>query len=357
MIQVFRPVLHVEECLAGLREVLETGWLGLGPKTAEFESRMAGLVGAAHFVATNSCTAALQLALHCLNLAPGSRVFTTPITFVSTNMALLYEGLVPVFCDVEPTTGNLNPQELDELASAVLAVHIGGYPCDAAAIRALGLPVVWDCAHALGSSFRPEGDLACWSFHAVKNLPMGDGGGVSTDDPEIAARLRRLRWLGIDKSTAERTDSAGYAPEYEVRELGFKAHMNDVAAAIGLAELDHLQEGNRRRAEIAARYRAGLKRVIYPGYHSADRRSSYHFFPLFFHYRDRVAERLRERGIFPGMHYRRNDRYPLFANCARRGELPGAAWYEAHELTLPLHLAMSDADVEEVIAAVNQATA
>lgn len=362
MIQVFKPVFHVDECLAEIRAVLESGWAGLGPKTQAFEEAMSERVWANHFVATNSCTSALQLALHAMDIEPGSRVLTTPITFVSANMVILQEGLVPVFCDVEPLTGNVDAGKLQHAIerhkpSAAIFPHIGGYPADMDAIeQVLGpqVPVIWDCSHALdamasGSVVGAE-RLCCWSFQAVKQLAMGDGGGVSTNDDVLAMRLRRLRWCGIDKSTSDRS-TLGYVPEYSVGELGFKAHMNDLASAIGLAELPYLTAGNNRRIDIAMRYKAEISHGSPPLY-QYNRSSSYHFLPWFFSNRDLVATKLRESQIFPGMHYRRNDLYPLFRNCPKE-DLSGAAWYEAHELTLPLHLAMSDDDVSHVIEVVN----
>jgi perosamine synthetase len=366
VIQVFQPQLDTERILGELRAVLDSGWIGLGPKTAEFERRLAERVGSAHFVATNSCTGALHLAFHALGLEPGSKVLTTPITFVSTNAVLLYEGLVPVFCDVEPTTGNLDAARAREAlerfeAKAILVVHLGGYPAEMDLLDSLAreyaIPVVEDCAHALGSSFRgcpagATGNLCCWSFHAVKNLPMGDGGGVSTMDAGLAAELRRLRWLGVTKTTADRTSADGYDPEYDVPSLGFKYHMNDITATIGLAMLPHLERHNRRRCEIARRYLDEIRCAVLPGY-QAGRCSSFHFLPLFFDDPAAVARRLRAAGIFPGMHYRRNDLYRPFRECPRAGELAGADWYERHELTLPMHPGLSDEDVSRIIEAVN----
>lgn len=373
MIQVFKPVFHVDECLAEIRAVLESGWAGLGPKTAEFETRMAEVVGAKHFVATNSCTSALQLALHALDLPAGSKVLTSPITFVSANAVIKQAGMIPVFCDVEPRTGNVDASKLQHAIdthkpAAAIFPHIGGYPCDIPAVRAAcgdQVKIIWDCAHALGASYfgwtlgidagaRSGSSICCWSFQAVKNLPMGDGGGISTWDTELAERVKRLRWCGIDKSTADRSQSGGYIADYDVPELGFKAHMNDITAAIGLAELPYLEQGNLRRFTIANRYMLEITVGCGPEY-KFGRASSFHFLPWFFENRDAVALKLRENGIFPGMHYKRNDLYAPFA--AEYEPLFGAAWYEMHELTLPLHLGMSDDDVSRVIEVVNSCPA
>jgi len=367
VISLFRSCIDTDAALSNLREVLDSGWLGLGKVTDQFEEEFGHLVGAKHVVATSSCTAALHLAVKALDLPRGSQVLTTPITFISTNAVLLYEGLVPVFCDVNRMTGNLSVNSVAHgleifHPKAIIAVHLGGYPCEMVGINTLarvaGIPVVEDCAHALGAQEygQPVGagdNLCCWSFHAVKNLPVGNGGAVSTQDPELAARLRRLRWHGIDKSTAARTSGNGYESRYEIGELGLKAEMNDVAAAIGLAQIPKLEEHNKRRAAIAAQYAHGINGIL-PEYR-VELLSAFHFFPMFFKRRDIVARACAAAGIATGMHYRRNDRYPMFADCPKVGNLAGAQWYEMHELTLPLHAALTDEEVDRVIDVVNRA--
>lgn len=359
MIQLFRATLDTDAILRELKPVLESGWIGLGPKVAELERRLGETMGT-NFVCLNSGTAALHLAVHALGLPRGSLVATTPITFVSTNMALLYEGLIPVFCDVEKTTGVMDVTSLERALSkydikAIMVVHLGGYLARMEVINGLGLPVIEDCAHALGSVYIGCGgtagnNICCWSFHAVKALPLGDGGAISTLDPRLTERLRRLRWLGIDRSTSDRTQHE-YLWEYNVTELGYKYHMNDITAAVGLAMLPRVDEQNRRRRGIAERYIREIKPAMMPTYR-ADRRSSYHFLPLFFRDREAVAKRLREAGIQYGMHYVGNHHYPMFKDCPRM-PLKGATWYEKHELTLPIHPSLTDDEVSRVIEVVN----
>jgi perosamine synthetase len=376
MHQLFKAVLPTEEILAELRGILESGWIGLGPKTAEFEKGLAAYIAPrTRFLALNSCTSALHLAFKALDLPKGSLVLTTPLTFVSTNHAILYEGLVPVFCDVDAKTGNLSPEAMESALAkhsiaAVLAVHLGGYACDMDRINALarsrGIPVIEDCAHAFGGRYsdgRRIGDtdnLCCWSFQAVKNLPVGDGGAISTTDAGTAERLKKLRWLGIDQDTISRFQAAGsekayqYKWDYNVGEVGFKYHLNDIASAIGVVQLRHIDEANRRRAAIAAIYRARLGEadgVTLPAYRSADL-SSYHFFPLFFERKADVYRALVDKEIHPGMHYKRNDRYPMYADCLKAGRngetLEGVEWFEARELTLPIHLGLTDEDIHSI---------
>ena len=357
-IPLFRPRIS-EEAIAAAADVLRSGWLGLGPRTREFEESFATYVGSPHCVGLSSCTAAIHLALHILDLSPGAEVITTPITFVSTNHAILYERLEPVFADVDRRTGSLDPvsvrQKITDRTGAILVVHYGGYPADLDELYAIadehGIAVIEDCAHAAGATYKGKrigshGRLHAFSFHAVKNLPMGDGGALTLSSFADDDRVRRLRWLGIDKDTYRRTGEQGYHWEYDVPEVGFKCHMNDIEAAIGLAQLNLLDRENGRRAEIASLYRQRLEGI--PGLtlppESADRSSSYHLFPVLVERRNDLVDHLRSNGIDAGVHYRRNDEYAMYEKTI----LPGAEYFSAHTLSLPMHLDLTDEDVVRI---------
>ena len=363
-IPLFRPRVS-EEAIAAAGDVLRSGWLGLGPRTEEFERAFAAYTGSPYCVGLSSCTAAIHLALHLLDLPEGSEVITTPITFVSTNHAILHERLKPVFADVDPNTGNIDPDSVRARVTgntrALIVVHYGGYPAELDALYSIanehGLAVIEDCAHACGSEYKgrkigSHGSLHAFSFHAVKNLPMGDGGALTVSSAEHDARLRRLRWLGIDKDTYTRTDRVAYHWEYDVAEVGFKSHMNDIAAAIGLAQLRRLDAENGRRAEIAQAYREGLRDIdglkLAPV--SDDRRSSYHLFPVTVERRNDLVDRLRDEGISTGVHYRRNDEYSMY----EKTDLPGAAHFAAHVMSLPMHLDLRDEDCQVICAAIRR---
>ncbi|MHB0939441.1 MAG: DegT/DnrJ/EryC1/StrS family aminotransferase [Armatimonadota bacterium] len=364
-IQLFRPQIR-EEAINAVGDVLRSGWLGLGPKTAEFEQAFAAYTGANYCVGVNSCTSALHLALRLLHLPPGSEVITTPLTFVSTNHAILYEGLQPVFADIEPLTGNLDAgdaaRRITERTRAIVIVHYSGYPCDLDAFYALGrahnLPIIEDCAHACGAVYRGKrigshGQYHAFSFHAVKNLPMGDGGALTLSQPEDDARARALRWLGIDRSTYQRSDAGrSYQWDYRIEEVGFKYHMNDIQAAIGLGQLPYLEEENRCRARLVARYREALAGV--PGVEllqqAADRQSSHHLYPILVDERERLIDKLNAGGVDVGMHYRRNDDYPMY----ERQDLPNVAAFTARVLSLPLHLGLTEDDVDYVSALIRE---
>jgi perosamine synthetase len=359
-VPLLRPVIS-EEAIQAVGEVLRSGWLGLGPRTHEFESAFAAYVGSRYFVGLNSCSAALHLALHVLDLPEGSEVITTPLTFISTNHAILYERCTPVFADVQANTGNLDvasvSSKITERTKAIMAVHLAGYPCDLdelyALARSRGLPVIEDCAHACGAAYKGKrigshGELHAFSFQAVKNLPTGDGGGLVVQNERLDARLRRLRWLGIDKDTFGRAQGASYSWNYNVTELGFKYHMNDIQAAIGLVQLQRLDKENARRAEIAERYRRGLAAV--PGVRllqqSNDRKGSNHLFCILVENRDDLALKLKTAGIETGVHFRRNDLYPMYRYD---GSLVNAEQFWQSCLSLPMHLMLTDDQVEYVI--------
>ena len=357
-IPLFRSVI-CEEAIESVGNVLRSGWLGLGPKTLAFEKAFAEYVGAPFCIGVNSCTSALHLGLRLLNLPHGTEVITTPLTFVSANHAILYEGCKPVFADIQPDTGNLDvgsvAERITDRTAAIMLVHYGGYPCDLDEFYALsnerGIPIIEDCAHACGATYKGKrigshGDIHAFSFHAVKNLPMGDGGALTIRSEEHDSRLRRLRWLGIDRSTFERFGHKAYYWAYDVTEVGFRYLMNDVHAAIGLAQLPHLDEGNARRAKIAAQYSEQLLNV--PGIkllqHQDDRTSSYHLFCILSEGRDSLVDKLRSAGVDASVHYRRNDQYPMY----EEQELPNTEYFWRRVISLPMHVALTDEQIAYV---------
>ncbi len=357
-IPLFRPTIY-EEAVEAVGEVLHSGWLGLGPKTEAFEKAFADYVGAPHCVGLNSCTSALHLGLHLLDLPPGSEVITTPLTFVSTNHVILYENCKPVFADIQPDTGNLDVESVSrcitERTRAIMLVHYAGYPCDLDEFYTLagskGIPIIEDCAHACGATYQGKriggrGEIHAFSFHAVKNLTTGDGGALTVRSPEHDSRLRRLRWLGIDSDTFQRTDKKKYKWEYQVTEVGFNYYMNDIKAAIGLVQLRHLDQDNARRTAIASQYRRRLSDV--PGIqllrHESGRTSSNCMFCVLADGRDALVDKLRNQGIDAGVHYRRNDRYPMY----QKQNLPHAEYFWQRVISLPMHTQLTDEQVDYV---------
>jgi len=227
MIGVFKPSLGQEE-IDAVAEVLRSGWLGLGPKTAEFEKKFSEYVESKYAIATNSATGALHLACLAAGIKDGDEVIVPAITFVSTAFAPVYCGATPVFVDVG-FDFNIDVNDIEgkltNRTKAIIPIHYGGYPCNLDAIweiaKAHNLIVIEDAAHASGSEYRGnkigslQSDFTCFSFHAVKNMTTGDGGMITTHSAEHNDLLRKLRWCGINKSTWKRTEVSNYDWFYE----------------------------------------------------------------------------------------------------------------------------------------------
>jgi dTDP-4-amino-4,6-dideoxygalactose transaminase len=282
-IPIIVPVLGEEEAQAAA-DAVRSGWVAQGPRVVEFERAFATAAGAGHGVAVSSCTTALHLALVVLGVGPGDEVVVPSLSFIATANAARYVGATPVFADVDLATGNLTPATIDAVRTtrtrAVIAVHQGGVPADVDALRVAcaewGMALVEDAACAAGSTVRGRPAsagalLAAWSFHPRKVITTGEGGMVTTDDPQYAARLRRLREHGMNVSAADRHSSAQPVLESYL-ETGFNYRMTDIQAAVGLVQLRKLDALVARRRQLAARYHEllanvpGLRPVRDPAY-------------------------------------------------------------------------------------------
>jgi perosamine synthetase len=259
-----RPDFDEAEARA-VAEVIATGWVSQGPRVARFEDLFAARVGAAHAVATTSCTTALHLALLLADVGPGDEVICPSYTFIATANAVLYAGAMPVFAEIDPDTWNIDPADVMRRVTtrtkAVIPVHQVGLaaPLDALQpLAARGIAIVEDAACAIGATYRGRpigsyGYTACWSFHPRKTISMGEGGMLTTDDAAAAERARRLRSFAASVSDHDRHESKGVVSE-EYRELGFNYRMTDVQAAIGIEQLAKLDRLLARRKAIARRY-------------------------------------------------------------------------------------------------------
>ena len=364
-IPVFRPWVDEEEVQAA-REVILSGWMGLGPKTEEFERKFAEFIGAKFAVGTNSCSSALHLALVVCG-TEGREVISPSLSFVSTNHAILWSGGVPVFADVDEETLTLDVEDVARKITpntrAIIAMHYGGHPCDMDGLKALtkgkDILIVEDAAHACGSEYKGRkagtlGDIACFSFHAVKNLTTGEGGMVVTDSQEVRDRLVRLRWLGITKSTWTRSaeKKGDYSWYYDVAELGYKYHMSDLAAAIGLVQLKKLAESNRLRRIIVAKYNeafAGLPWLKTP-VELPHVKSANHNYVVKAERREEFIEHLKKRGVSASVHYVPNHHYAIFEDFSKDVPTTEKVWKKL--VTLPLYPGLSDSDISLVIDAV-----
>ena len=367
MIPIFRPWFGEEEVEA-VREVLLSGWVGAGPKVEALEGGFAEYVGTQCAVALNSCSAALFLALKVLDVE-GGEVITTPMTFVSSNHAILQNRATPVFCDIDPETLNIDPEpvaaHITDRTRAIMVVHFAGHPCDMDPIlqvaRSRQLPVVEDAAHACGARYKGRmvgglGRLTCFSFHAIKNLSTGDGGMLTTDDDDLAERARRLRWMGITRDTWDRFGHAASNSrpswDYDVNEVGFKFQMNDLNAAIGLVQLGKLEATNAQRREIVLQYGrafADLDWLICP-VEKPYARSAMHAYIARAADRDRLIAHLAEREITAGVHYKPNHLYSAYEPYRRELPVTDSVWKVL--VTLPLYPGMTEQEVGRVIEAV-----
>ena len=368
--QLFKPSIS-EAAIRAVAEVLRSGWIGLGPKVAKFEEKFAKYVGAKYAVALNSGTAALHLAAVVSSIKEGDEVITTPLTFVSTNHIILYQRAVPVFADIDPRTYCISPRSVERMVTkktkALICVHYGGHPCDLDKIYEIAnkykLKVIEDAAHACGSSYKGKKigsfGLTCFSFHAVKNLPTGDGGMITTNEEELYQRLRKLRWLGIDKDTYSRTEedkgrAGAYAWEYEVPEMGFKYHMNDITAAIGIEQLKLVEEQNAFRRQLADIYTQGLhhRDIISLPYVSQEVVTSQHLCVIQVKRRDQLITKLKENDIAPGVHYTPNNVFPMYQNC--QADVKRTMEVSKNIISLPMHTLLKSEDIQRVVDIINQ---
>lgn len=363
-IQLFVPTFRIEETLEQIRECLEKGWTGLGFKTLEFEEAWKDYTGLpnAHFL--NSATSGLHLAIRLLkeqdSWQASDEVITTPLTFVSTNHAILYEGLQPVFADIDEYLC-LSPESiLERITSrtrAVVFVGVGGNTGrleDVAQIcRDKGLRLILDAAHMTGTRLRGkhvglEADVAVFSYQAVKNLPTADSGMICFQDNVLDGDVRKWTWLGINKDTYSRTHGQGaYKWMYDVEHVGFKYHGNSIMAAMGLVALKYVDQDNAYRRQIASWYDTLLgdatciKTIpVAPGCES-----SRHLYQVMVRERNEVVLALNAQQIYPGVHYRDNSEYKMYAaqqSCHQAVEASDTL------LSLPIHLRLSYEDVVRV---------
>ncbi|MBO4923217.1 MAG: DegT/DnrJ/EryC1/StrS family aminotransferase [Bacteroidales bacterium] len=370
-IQVLKPKFEIDECLASVRECLEKGWTGMGFKTVQFEEAWKEYTGHANAYYLNSNTVGLHLAVKILRMRggwqDGDEIISTPITFVSTNHAILYENLKVTFADVDEYLC-LDPEDVERKITprtrAVMFVGYGGRVGQLDKIieicRRHGLKLILDAAHMAGT--RVDGvvpgtwegvDVAVYSFQAVKNLPTGDSGMICFADAENDKLARQLAWLGINKDTYARSNKGTYSWKYDVDYVGYKYNGNAIMAAIALVQLKYLDRDNARRREIVAMYDKGFagnpKIRIVRAPHAEE--CSFHIYELLVPDREGLLAAMAENEIYGGVHYRDNTEYSMYRYA--EGSCPKAAEMSQHLISMPLHMWLTDEDVEKVISVVN----
>ncbi len=356
-ITMFWPYVS-EKVAPAIAETLKTRWIGQGPKVEAAELKFSKMFNMPYVVTVNSCTSALHLALILAGIDDGDEVVTTPMTCAATNTPILYCKAKAVFADIQSSTLNIDPKDIEkkitQKTKAIIVVHWGGYPCDMDEIMAIAkrhkIAVIEDAAHALGASYKGNnigtiGDYTCFSFQAIKQITTGDGGILTVKDERISKQAKLLRWYGIDRGFKSDTYW-----KYLIKEIGYKYGMNDIAAAMLIVQLDDLPEILKRRRAIAKRYREELAAI--PGLtlleNKPDRQSGNWLFTVRTKNRDAFQNKLNNCGIESSMVHVRCDISPIFGGERQKG-LPVLDEAEAEYISIPLHCKLTDDDVGKII--------
>jgi perosamine synthetase len=366
MIPVSRPSIGDEE-LKRVKNVFNTGWLGMGSEVFEFEEELKRYLEVKNVIAVNSGTNALHLALESLGVEVGDEVIVPSLTFAASVQAIISSGAKPVFCEVKENDLNIDVNDVKKRISsrtkAIMPVHYCGKACDMDILLELGgkhkIKIIEDAAHAFGSSYRGKkignfGDAACFSFDPIKNITTGEGGAVALKDDEAAEKIRRKRILGIDKDTWHRYKNQR-TWFYEVVEKGYRYHMSNINAAIGLVQLKKINLFVNRKRHIAVKYDnyfSALKGIkILTNDHEYAAQFCY-IIRVLNGKRDKLMSYLKEKGIGSGVHYIPNHLQPFFKKFRTRLAVTEKLGEEI--LTLPLFYDMTDEDVDQVINAVKE---
>jgi perosamine synthetase len=356
LIPIAKPQLGEEE-KAAVMAVLDSGMLAQGQRVAEFEARFAEMCGVGHAVAVASGTAALWLTLMAHGIGPGDEVITTPFSFIASSNCVLYVGARPVFVDVEPDTSLIDASAIEaritERTRAILPVHLYGQPCDMAAIMEIAgrydLVVVEDACQAHGATFegQPAGSFGtgCFSFYATKNMTTGEGGMITTDDDDLAEQLRLLR-------------NHGQSQRYQHNILGYHFRTNDIHAAIGLAQLEKLPAWNEQRIANASYLSERLQGVRLPVVRPNRRHIFHQYTVRVSDGRQMLQDHLRQQGIGTAIHYPCPIHHqPVNRSLGYDDVLPEAETASREVLSLPVHPALSQSDLDRIVMAVNSFTA
>lgn len=365
MIPVARPSTGPEE-LAAIGKVLESGWLGMGSTTYAFEEEIKKLIGCKHVIAVNTGTSALHIALDGFGVGPGDEVLVPSLTYAASVQAIIATGAVPVFCESREADLLLDIEDvkhkITERTKAVMPVHYCGQACDMDALLTLAeendFYVIEDAAHAFGSTYKDRkigsfGHATCFSFDPIKVVTCGEGGAVLLHDDEKAELIRRKRILGIDKETWHRYRNTR-AWFYEVTTNGYRYHMPNFCAAIGLTQLQKLDEFVRKRREICCRYDAAFSnlRMVLPLEVNYEEVVPFMYIVRVLNdQRDAFKEFLKARDIDTGVHYIPNHLHPFFKQHVRE-PLPRSAKLGEQIVTLPLYYEITDAEIQTIIEAV-----
>lgn len=368
---IARPSIN-EDDIAEVVDTLRSGWLAFGPKTQRLEEKLADFVGAGHAVAVNSCTSGMHLALIAAGIGAGAEVITSSLTFASTANVIVHVGATPVLADVCRDDLTIDPDDIERRITArtkaIMPVDYAGHPCRMDEIMAIaarhGLKVIADAATSIGSEYRGRrvgsiADATVFSFYAIKNLATGEGGMLTTDDEDLAERVRSLRNNGLDSNAWKRYAASG-SPFYTLAEPGFNYKTTDVLASLALGQLDRLPASNQRRAELAAHYTRLFERVsgVETPNVRPDVKTNWHLYVIRLREaaieRDRFVEELKARGIGSAVHYLPVHYHPYYRERwgFKKGDYAVVEEEFGRLISLPLFPDMTETDVERVVSAV-----
>ena len=371
-----RPSI-TEEDIAAVGEVLRSGWITTGPKSAELERKFCEYVGCKGAVALSSATAGMHLMLHALGIGPGDEVITPSMTWVSTVNHIVLAGATPVFSDVDRDTLMVSGESIKECLTPrtrlIVPVHFAGAPAHMESIRQLaderGIFIIEDAAHALGTECEGKRigrrGISIFSFHPIKNITTGEGGMFCSNDQSLLDRIRRLKFHGLGVDAYDR-NTQGRSPQAQVLEPGYKYNMTDISAALGLRQLARVDEFNRKRTELAMRYRlrlSGIEEIIPLSDPSYSIKHAWNLFIVRLDSdrtgisRDDFMRKLKQRNIGTGLHFRavHLQKYYMESMDNHRGMLPNTEWNSDRICSLPLFPEMTGEDVDDVVDAIKEA--
>ena len=356
MINLFHPYIP-GKAIQEVSEILKGRWIGQGPKVDAVEEKFSKKFNSPYSITVHAGTAALHLALRLTGVEEGDEVISTPMTCTATNIPILYSKSKVVFADIQENSLNIDPEDIKRKITAktkaIMAVHWAGYPCDMEEImniaREYNLKVIEDAAHALGARYQDQyvssiGDYTCFSFQAIKQITSVDGGMLTVKNEDEYKRAKLLRWYGIDREF-----KGDIYWKYQIKEVGYKYHMNDVAAIILDRQLDIVDNILRRRKEIADKYLNELKDV--PGLtlleRKHDRESGNWLFTMYVDKKEDFQKKLKENEIESHMVHIRNDICPIFGG--KKQDLPVMNKVEDKYVSIPLHNHLTDENVDKII--------
>lgn len=366
----FHKTYTTDDEINAVVEAMKSGWLTMGPKTVEFEEKFKEYIKSDYAVSLNSATAALHLALKAIGLKRGDEVIVPTNTFIATAEVVTYFDAIPVLCDIEEDTHNIDASKIKSLITdktkAIIPVHFAGQPCDMDEIYILAkdynLKIIEDAAHALPSKYKgkrigalEKSDITCFSFYATKTLSTGEGGMATTLDEEYAKKIKINRLHGISKDAWDRYSTKG-SWYYEVVDNGNKYNTTDMNAALGLEQLKKLEWMFKKREEIAKRYTHAFQNNnnIEIPFIKNDRETSWHLYVIKVDKRDDIIEKLKELGIGCSVHFIPIHKHPFYQKKYgfNSGDYPVSNSVFDKSLSLPIYPSMNDEDVEYIIKSV-----